>query len=402
MKNKLSLLSGLLALMLVLAICPAVFGAYEYTIRVKPYDVDERNRNFLVDYDQETWLIHYGLGCDTVSDNKEVVLVAVGELDGSRDSLRTDAYHSCTLDQAERITGKLLVTKVSQSDTDTEVRDENDTAYRIYYSSLCHAIRGLDKKYIYYYQFGYQMDAGDMLFLPDGGESCALRTVQRVDPLPDTSVSQQTPAEEGRDIKKPSTPANLRAIPSKNAVYLYWQAASDDVGISHYIINASLSHTVDQRVQEPGDLAVLGDEFVTPTNRTSFKLEDLLSDELYFFRIAAVDTSGNTSSYWSQEATAMTKSSIAQVDLRTTPLRIFQPQETDRYFLLRWNYPASADTFTVTLDVDEERVYSGSEHFRPYIKVLKKSERKGKIMKLVVRTHDIHGQAWRDEIEFSF
>jgi len=271
--------------------------------------------------------------------------------------------------------------------------------HRIYYSERCRALKGLNGKDIYHYQFGHSIAAGDMIYVPDSTESCPLTFVQTIEDLPDEPIPDPN---EGRDIKHPSTPANFRAIPTKNAVYLYWQPSTDNVAISHYIISTSLYHHVDERVREPGDLAVLPDERVTSDNTPSARLTDLQPDELYFFRIVAVDTSGNKSSYWSEEATAMTKSAIAEIDLRTTPLRMYQAQETENSFLLRWNKIVGAARFTVILEVDGERQYVNTQWFQNYIRIDKKLERKGKEMELIIRTLTPLGQRLEDSITFSF
>jgi hypothetical protein len=396
MKNKILILSGLLMLLTV-PVIPMAAGDYETSFPATAFDVDTRNRNFLTEHDQETWLIHYGLGCGILEEGAKVTLAAHGELDGNNDLLQADVYHSCVIDQAEIITGKLLVTRVSFSDTGTDVRDANDNPYYIYYSSDCRAVKGLEGKYLYLKQYGTQLQEGDLIFLPDNGPSCALTHVKPVQPLPEPKEEDAS-----RDTKKPSTPSRFRAIPTSKAVYLYWEPATDNVGISHYLINASPYHTVDERVREPTELAQLDNVIVTPDNKPSLRLDYLEPDELYFFRIAAVDLSGNTSAYWSTEATAMTRSAIAEIDLRQTRLRIYQVQESSKSFLLRWNRVPEATRTSVVLEVDGERVFTSSDWQQYYLRVLKKPERKGKPLKLTVRAMNPDGRRTENEITFGF
>jgi len=396
MKNRISLILGLLIIIALLVI-PSTLASYEYTVRITATDVVDRNNNFLIEHDYETFLIHHKTGCGDVVEGDELMLVIQGNLDGNNDILRKSISKSCIIDQAEPITNTVRVSKVSSSNTTTKVIDNDGQEYRIYYSERCHALRGLNGQDIYIKKYGYSLRAGDMIFLPGGGESCALTTVQPITPLP-----PKVAPDPNIDIKRPTTPTHFRAIPTKSAVYLYWDPATDNEGIFHYIVNSSLYHTKDARVREPVGLSVLGNEIVTPGNTPNIRLDNLESDELYFFRVAAVDTSGNKSSYWSLEATAMTRSSIAEINLSPIPLRIFEPQETDRILLFRWNNIPGSATYTVIFEVNGERQYVNSNWNQNYIRILKSPERKGQDLKLTVRTLNARGKRLEDDVVFNF
>jgi len=392
MKNKTSLILGLLTVIF----APAAMAAYEYSVRITATDVVDRKNNFLIERQGETFLIHHERGCGDVVEGDQLSLIVRGELDGNQDFLKKGTDRTCVVDQAEIITDTMQVSKVSTADTNTKIMDGNQE-YRIYYSERCHALKGLNGQDVYIRKYGYELRAGDMIFLPNGEESCSLLTVQPINPLPPDPVPHP-----GVDIKRPSSPTNVRAIPTKSAVYIYWNPSTDNEGVSHYIVNTSLYHMEDASVREPVGPAVLDNEIPTSDNTPSMRLTGLQSDELYFFRVLAVDTSGNLSSYWSQEATAMTRSSIAEISLKPIPIRIFEPQETDRSFLFRWNNIPGSSTYTVILEVDGERKYINTNWNQNYIRILKKLERKGKDLKLIVRTLNTRGQRLEDTIEFSF
>jgi hypothetical protein len=397
MKNKIAITAALLLLVLV----PSAMAAYEYTQRVTVENFVDRKNNFLINFDGETWLIHHASGCVDFEEGDELDLVIRGDLDGYSDYLKKGRDNdTCAIDQAEVIDGTLRVSKVSTVDTNTLVTDNNGQEYRIYYSTDCKALKGLNGQDVYFKGYGYQLQAGDELFLPGNAGSCALRTVQAVIPLERETQDDETVT---ADIKLPTTPTNVRAIPMNDAVYVYWSPSTDNEGISHYIINASLYHTEDASVRSAGDLVVLDNEIPTDDSASSFRVTDLQPDEKYFFRVVAVDTSGNRSSYWSEEATATTKSAIHDVVGAPATLKVAKTQETRRSFLFRWNPIPGAGTHTVILEVDGERTYINSHWTRSYVRISKKAERKGKDLKLIVRTLSADGRLQHeDSVSFSF
>lgn len=372
-------------------------GSYERAIRVTATDVVDYMNNFiLVQGYGEQYLIHHKTGCGKVTEGTELTLVIRGELDGNQDELWKGNYYNCIVDQAEPITGTLTVTTISSADTYTSVSD-NGQPYRIYYSERCKAIKNMNGREVYVHKYGgSKLQAGDKFFLPGMGEMCGITYVQsEVYDFPEPKVVEG-------DIKRPTTPTHLRAIPTTSAVYLYWDEAEDNVGISHYVISASLYHRDDPVARDPEvKPQEMPDTFPTETNKNSLRIDNLEPDELYFFRVIAVDTSGNESSYWSEEATAFTKSSIAQISLENTELRLFQAQETPYSFLFRWtNLPGYK--FSVVLEVDGERVYTNSNWQQSYIRILKKPERKGKELELMVRGLNYRGIVQKATAQFGF
>ncbi|MBN2306419.1 hypothetical protein JXD20_00360 [Candidatus Peregrinibacteria bacterium] len=388
----------LIAIAILLA--PAfVFGAYERAVRVTATEVVDALNNFILvqDYD-ERYLIHHKTGCGSVKEGDPLTLVIRGELDGNQETLYKGDYASCTVDQAELITGTLVVTIVSASDTSTSVSD-NGKPYRIYYSERCKGIKNMNGREVYLRKYGgSELRAGDKFFLPGAGEMCSITYVQSE--IFEPSDTQPIPA--NIDVKRPTTPTHLRAIPTTSAVYLYWDAATDNVGIDHYVISASLYHRDDPVAQDPAvKPQEMPDTIRTQSNRPSMRIDFLEPDELYFFRVIAVDSSGNESSYWSEEATAFTKSSIAQISLENPVLRLFQAQETASSFLFRWNN-LSGYKYSVALEVDNERVFADSNWTQTYIQIAKKPERKGKKLELIVRALNYRGITQTAIAKFSF
>jgi len=374
-----------------------VMGSYERAIRLTATNVVDYQNNFLLlENNNEQYLIHHKSGCGKVVEGTELTLVIRGELDGNRDELWRGNYYNCIVDQAEMITGTMTVTRVSPVDNYTSVSD-NGTPYRIYYSERCSAMSGMNGRNVYVRKYGgTQLRAGDKFFLPGAGEMCSITYV-----MPE-GIAPPEPEPVVGDVKRPTTPTHFRAIPSTSAVYLYWDASDDNEGISHYVISASLYHMDDPVARDPSvKPQEMPDTIKTETNRPSFKLENLEPDELYFFRIIAVDTSGNESSYWSEEATAFTKSSIVQMTLENSELRLFKAQETPYSYLFRWNN-IPGTKYSVVLEVDNERVFSSNSWPQTYIRILKKPERKGKEIELMIKSLNYRGVSQKATAKFSF
>jgi len=384
--------------LVILLLAPTLaFSSYEQARRVIAQNVVDHQNNFLlIESNGETWLLHHRTGCGSVKEGDVLTLVIRGELDGNRDEMWKGDYASCVIDQAEPITGTLQVLTISPADTYTMVSD-GGTGYRIFYSERCRAIQNMKGRDVYVQKFnGGKLNAGDKFFLPGAGEMCAITYVEPEVPM---APEPEPPA---TDVKRPTTPTHIRAIPTTSAVYLYWDKAKDDGGIAYYVISASLYHRDDPVARDPEvKPQEMPDTFRTESNKNSLRIDQLEPDELYFFRVIAVDNSGNESSYWSEEATATTKSSIANISLKNDTLRLFQVQETSDSFLFRWNN-ISGTKYSVALEVDNERVFADSEWKQNYIRILKTPERKGKKLELIVRSLNYRGLTQKAVAEFSF
>lgn len=245
-----------LPIIVVTAILAPAFAmsSYERAINVTATEVVDHQNNFiLIENNSEKWLLHHKSGCGKVVEGTELTLVIRGELDGNRDELWRGNYYNCIVDQAEMITDTMTVITVSPANNYTSVSD-NGKPYRIYYSERCSAMRGMNGHDVYVRKYGgSQLRAGDKFFLPGAGEMCAITYV-----MPQGVAPPEPPARAGTDgepvtgdVKRPTTPTHFRAIPSTSAVYLYWDAADDNEGISHYVISASLYHRDDPVARDP-------------------------------------------------------------------------------------------------------------------------------------------------------
>ncbi len=385
----------LFVFILSILITPFVYGGYEYTQRVTIQDYEDNFNNFVVEmgeYDDK-WLVHHTGTCGQLYEGREIVLIIGGTPDGNNDRLRNGLYYECPIDQLEQIDGTLLVSEYKWADNEAIVEDEQGNEYRIYFSTDCHAMKGLHGYKVYLRQFGFNLNAGDIIYLPENGEHCAITYAARRD-MPLEEVPEPV-----RDIKKPTVPTNVRAYPGKTGAYLFWDAAKDDTYIAQYIISVSPYKILDTKEWDLNDMP---HKIYTNSDKTSYKIEDLQPDDTYFFYVIAVDAFGNISPEWSLPDDAYVRSSIAEVSLVASSLIIRQSQETDYSFLFRWNEIPGAEHYTVVLTVDGRRDFVSSNWQKDYIRILKKEERKGKNLKLLVRGYNSYGQRIEDEIRFSF
>lgn len=94
------------------------------------------------------------------------------------------------------------------------------------------------------------------------------------------------------DTEKPTAPAKLTAVTNRSSNDLSWSAASDNVGVASYYIERSTDHANWSRIATVGSL--------------SYQDSDISSLTTYYYRIWAVDTSGNVSATHSPEASVKT------------------------------------------------------------------------------------------------
>ncbi len=379
------------------------FASYQSSIRIEAIDLNNHKNNFItIQKGGEKWLIHYKNSCGRIRENDSLKLVISGNLDGVRDTLwKGDIYH-CEVDQAEKITGTMTVTTASPADNYTSVSDSGKP-YRIYYSTRCKAMKGLNGKEIYVHKFGGKdLRVGDKFFLPANGEMCSITYLVKEDELGEQNNKMEEKELEQTDIKRPTTPTHLHAFPRNNSVYLYWRSAKDNQKIDHYLISTSPYHREDLIAQDPDEHPQsMPDTIETETNKSSYHIENLDPDTRYFFRVIAVDDSGNKSSYWSEEVSALTKSSIAEIGLKNNKLKLSKIQETKRSFLFSWTQLKDIK-YIVVLEVDKKRVFINSRWRKNSIRILKVPNRKGRKMRLIVRSIDGRGISQKSSIDFTF
>jgi hypothetical protein len=338
-----------------------------------------------------------------------VPLTYQGDLDGTNDKLKPRAYQTCNIDQAERINKYLYIESASNSNDEAKVTDEKGDLYRLEFADDCNGIFSYPGKTLYLMMNGGDMMPGDKLFLPRGGAVCTLRTVTSVretgpSNTVKTVVEVRDEAKEAYmpktdDTHVPGTVVRVRAFANKNKVYLFWNRATDDKGIDHYVVGYHTSRIDPQhiRIQDmPNQFNVVAAKAV---------ITDLLPDQDYYFYVLAVDAAGNTSSYWSQPGFARTLSSIAPLPTESSgnldmKLRILK--ETESTFLIKWNPPAGTFRTNIFLDVDGTREISLTEYAGTNYRLIKRPDRKGKDLKFTVELYDQRGLLLKDNMKLGF
>lgn len=388
MKKLLSIIIGLLI------IAPFTFAYYETAERAVILSFNSVTRNVVVERENEMWLLRYKGNCDNMTVGKTVTLAIRSELDGYGDYLKTSSYYKCSISQAERITGTLHVDYVFNNKTQAGVTDENGEKHVILVSSNCSKILGYMYKDIYFRGYKSELSKGDYLFLPRNEGRCPLLYAKHIE----KDVSSPEPIDASLDIREPSIVSDVNAVPGDGIVYLNWDEADDNVGIDHYIISHS-QYSLETERYDINDLP--NKTIVKDSNHTAIKLEN---ENRYYFYVLAVDTSGNTSSRWSEEVSAETKSAIREID--TDPVRpetkIELIQETPIFYLFKWEKIPSYNRKIVTFESDSKRIFSFLNWKSDSIRILKTRSRRGKDLKLSIRQFDIHGGMFKDEFEFRF
>jgi hypothetical protein len=373
-------------------IIPHTFAYYEYTQRFTILELNKTTKNLIIDNEGINMLLHYTGKCDEMEEGKQILINIRSSLNSNGDTLIASDIHRCPIDQAEEVNGELTLEQVF-SDYSGLVSDENGDIYHIQYDARCTSMPRYWRQKVYLYQFG-ALSQGDTIYLPRNEGSCSLLYVKK-----QSSSTSETQKPEG-DVTKPSMVSEATATPGNGSVYLNWRSASDNVAIDHYIISYSL-YSINTKERDFNDMP---NKIVTTGSMTSYEIKGLENGEIYFFYVAAVDTSGNISSSWSPVASAKPSSSIARLDTNTTRTRLFiyKTQETTLSYLFRWNRIPSFDRQTVILEVDGERDFVSTDWVQDYIRILKKADRKGKPLMLLIRQFDIKGNMFEKEYEFSF
>lgn len=93
------------------------------------------------------------------------------------------------------------------------------------------------------------------------------------------------------DTTPPSTPGNFLAAYNENVVDLRWDAATDDRGVSGYQLERSLDQSQWQTIGE------------TSINGTAYTDPDVNFQTTYYYRLRAVDDSGNASALAAAQVT---------------------------------------------------------------------------------------------------
>jgi len=389
---------------------PGALAYTDITERVIVEHSNLQNRNIVISRDGERWLLHYSGTCTKPETGDSVILSVRNSLDGSGDSLKTSTYHRCEIDQAERIDKIVKVEKIYGGKTHVVVSDETNHRYSIHFPTICSPIKGFLGQHVYLRSPNPAVSSGDRYFLPRGGYECNLTYVQDLEADENMPTENLTVAEvaeqnktqiellvsDGTDIKRPTSIGNPRAIAGPGKAYVYWRAAKDNVGVDHYVVAYS-RYRINTENFEIKD----ADSFVT-SDKNSAMVPDLNVNEIYFFAVKAVDAEGNESSDWSEVVTATPRKIRSIGNLASANIYLKKTQETDLSFLFRWSKTTRVVRQTVALKVDGERTFAFSDWSKPYIRISKTIQRKGKELKLLVRTFSSYGVLDEQEIEFEF
>lgn len=340
----------------------------------------------------DDYLLYLYSGCGYLEEGQRVSLVTKGDLDGRYDLIKVDSYHRCSIATAWRYTDTYEVYYVYPGNDEAEVIDKNGNHLGFYYGPACSPIRGYKESNIYMLQGGSSFKKGDKIYFPDNAGQCSAGLVKEIDSEKPTAVE-----ETDEDIKVPTTVKDVKASPGNGEVFLSWDAASDNEEISHYIISFN-RYKIDPRNVPVSEMPNQAE-----TTKTNLTISDLENNKLYYFYVLAVDTSGNTSSDWSEVATTTPRSSIPlkpSAEDREFDLRL--GNETSRSFTFYWNILPGTRRQTVILKLDGAWELSSKDPSLNSFRVLKRSHRKGRKLSLTVRAYDFRTLIKEEEIEFEF
>lgn len=340
----------------------------------------------------DNYLLYLYSGCGTLKEGQRVSLVTKGSLDGRYDLIKVDAYHRCSIATAWRYTDVYEVYYAYPGNDEAEVIDQNGNHIGFYYGSACSPIRGYKDQNIYMLQGGRTLRQGDKIYFPDNAGQCSIGSVREIDSVKPTPIE-----ETDEDIRVPTTVRDVKATPGNGEVFLSWDAATDNVGISHYLVSHN-RYKVDPRnvpVNEmPNQLRA---------EKANLTIKNLDNDRPYYFYVLAVDTSGNMSSDWSTVATTTPKASIflrPAAEEKNFNLRL--GNETSRSFTFYWDSVSGGQRQTVILKLDGRWELSSNDPTLRSFRVLKRDHRKGKKLSLTVRAYSLRSLIKQEEVEFEF
>jgi len=346
----------------------------------------------------EPYLLHLQSGCGELEEGQQVFVSIRGALNSNGDVLKVDATHQCDIDQAEAYTQKYYVKFVFSGNTEAWVIDESGEEYFMEYLPFCQTMPRYLKDNIYILQGSSELAKGDKIYLPNKDGQCSVDYVRRP---PHFKSEEETPAEEttGADIQIPTTVTNVRASAGNGKVSLTWRAASDNAGIDHYVVSYNNAHLTTK------DIPWQNMPNQAETKNTHLTVSGLENNETYFFWVLAVDTSGNVSDDWSTVVQSTPKASVLSDDMFSdgdTGLNVRIYEETGRSFLIRWNSVPDLNRYTVILETDGKREFAITNFLKQNMRILKRSHREGKTLKLTVRAYSLKSFLKEETIEFGF
>lgn len=338
---------------------------------------------------EEKVVIHVKPGCGTLVKNQMATLVIQGDLNGNYDSLKIDELRKCPIDQVEPLTQKLYVHPFTTETSEVWVTDEANQDFLLRYTSLCERLPQFQRDFVFVFQGGNELAAGDRLILPELQGACS---IERISPRIGTPLGLPQAAEP----LLPTAVSGLKAILGNGSVTLKWNPALDSKGISHYLISTS-PNAIDPKGVPTQDMPAL-----TTSSSTQTTVTGLENGQSYFFYVAAVNLSGNQSSDWvSVQATPSAQIQTPSTDA-TTGLGLKLSSQSAYTFTVRWNRLPGTTRQTVDLTVDGRRMLWNSNFTRITILLRKGADRKGKSMVFRVRAYGIYGLMKEESLELKF
>lgn len=354
-------------------------------------------RNVLIRYPDtdQRYLIYVSTGCGEFTEGQTVDLIVKGTLNYNGDQLKTDAIHKCNIQQAQPYDQQLYVVFVFSGNTEAWVTDESGQDWFMRYSSGCSAMPRYRRQHIFTVQGRKaQLADGDRLYLPQNDGRCYITHLREKRSRQTTETSTVT-----EDKQVPTTVTGVKANPGNKEIFLQWISAADDVGIDHYVVSYHTSRLLTDDVP----ITAMPNTMTSTTN--SITIKNLENNTRYYFYVMAVDKSGKNSSDWSVMARGTPKASVLSDERQSSgglTMNLKLVNESDRSFLFEWEPPAGTARQTLILEADGRREFAFTNWARTRIRILKRQFRKGKQLKLIVRSYDIYSLKLQEEITFKF
>lgn len=338
------------------------------------------------------WLLKLKSGCSALEAGQNVKLGVTEALNGKNDYLDLGLSRTCGISKAFLFNQELTV--LSTNRNQAAVRDQSGKEYSLFHDGRCGDLLNWVNKSIYADQAGSSLAKGDTLFVPGEPLKCSIKTIKKAEKEAKPLIKKST-----ADTIRPSDVVQVRAIPRNGKAFIYWKNATDNISVNHYLVSVS-RYKIDRK-----HMTVDSAERQRESRETHLSFEGLENDTDYYFYVMAVDSAGNTSSFWSEPAHARVLSSISPDVIKQTgqmQINLHLVEETETSFLFAWQAPPTTTRFMVTLTSDSKPEFSIKNSMAAELRIEKKAERKGKKLIIKVNAFNTRGFIGEEKIEFSF
>ncbi|MFH1012148.1 MAG: fibronectin type III domain-containing protein [Candidatus Peregrinibacteria bacterium] len=343
--------------------------------------------------DKSQWLLKLKSCSTPLQKGQQIGLGINGSLNGRNDYIDLGYQRRCEIKEAFQFNETLDV--LSANRNQAGIRNEKGERYVIFIQEDCRDLTSLPNDKLYAMRFGYTIAAGDTVLIPGEPKKCSIKLVKRIQEKEEVKL----PAQPLPDKTRPTQVSRVRAIPRTGKVFLYWNAAADNVGVDHYVISYMEYKT------KPKTLTFDSAPNKIKTTQTRLTINNLENDRNYYFYVMAVDKAGNKSSLWSEPAYAQTSSAISPDPIKETgqqQLHLRKTHESEQSILIQWDAPPTATRYLVTLIADKKTEFSLKEYAGTKVRILKRDSRKGKALQLKVSAFNPRGFIGEETIEFTF